>query len=96
MKRDEKFWYGLLIFAVLTVVGATLPILAEQSAEQSVPQQVIVRVDGASCPFCAFGLEECIDTIMASIRDMEPTEEQIDQGLHRGQTFFPCADTSEN
>ena len=63
MKRDEIFWYSLMMFAVLTVLEATLPALAQQSSEQNIPHHVIVRVDGASCPFCAFGLEKRIGRI---------------------------------
>ncbi len=36
--------------------------------------------------------EECVDIITASIRAMEPTEEQVDQGIHGGQEFRACAE----
>ena len=48
----------LMIF--LTVSGATLPALAQPLAENNASHQVVVRVDGVSCPFCAFGLEKRI------------------------------------
>ena len=63
MKRNGIFLYSVMMLAVLAVLGAALPILAQQSSEQSAPHQVIVRVDGASCPFCAFGLEKRIGRI---------------------------------
>lgn len=52
-----------------TLVTASLvfriasPILAEDPAPPISVQQIVVRVDGASCPFCAFGLEKRLGRI---------------------------------
>ncbi|HIA14526.1 MAG TPA: YbhB/YbcL family Raf kinase inhibitor-like protein [Nitrospirales bacterium] len=40
--------------------------------------------------------KECVDIIATSIRAMEPTEEQIDQGIHGGQEFHACPDAGDN
>ena len=48
----------MIVFTTWQVLGATLPVIAEQLIEANTAQQVIIRVDGASCPFCAFGLEK--------------------------------------
>ena len=40
--------------------------------------------------------EECVDIIDASIRAMEPTEEQIDRGIHGGQEFHACPGATDN
>lgn len=69
MTRDEILWNGLLIFAVVAVLGGAFPVLAKQSSQQSIPHQVIVRIDGASCPFCAFGLEKRIGRL-EGVRDV--------------------------
>ena len=48
----------MLIFTASLVFGQWLPLLAQQMSPPDSAQQIIVRVDGASCPFCAFGLEK--------------------------------------
>ena len=48
----------MFIFTGSLVLGQGLPLLAQESLPPDSPQQIIVRVDGASCPFCAFGLEK--------------------------------------
>ncbi len=48
----------MLIFTAALVFGQGVPLLAQQTSPQDSAQQIIVRVDGASCPFCAFGLEK--------------------------------------
>ena len=48
----------MFIFTGSLVFGQGLPLLAQESLPPDSPQQIIVRVDGASCPFCAFGLEK--------------------------------------
>lgn len=48
---------------VLMILLTVSPVLAQPLSENNAPQQVIVRVDGASCPFCAFGLEKRISRI---------------------------------
>ncbi len=48
----------MLIFTAALVFGQWPPLLAQQTPPPDSAQQIIVRVDGASCPFCAFGLEK--------------------------------------
>ncbi len=49
----------MLMCTASLVFGQGVPLLAQQtSPPDSAQQQIIVRVDGASCPFCAFGLEK--------------------------------------
>ncbi len=49
----------MLMCTASLVFGQGVPTLAQQtSPPDSAQQQIIVRVDGASCPFCAFGLEK--------------------------------------
>lgn len=48
----------MLIFTASLVLSQGLPLLAEQLHPPDSAQQIVVRVDGASCPFCAFGLEK--------------------------------------
>ena len=48
----------MLMFMASLVFGQWLPLLAQQTSPPDSAQQIIVRVDGASCPFCAFGLEK--------------------------------------
>lgn len=47
----------ILISASLTV-GPALHLLAQEAPPHDFAKQIIIRVDGASCPFCAFGLEK--------------------------------------
>ena len=37
-------------------------------------------------------VEECIEIVSESIRQLQPTEEQLARGIIGGQTFFPCAE----
>ncbi len=48
----------MLIFTASLVFGQGLPLLAQQTSPPDSAQQIVIRVDGASCPFCAFGLEK--------------------------------------
>ncbi|MFB3060661.1 MAG: heavy-metal-associated domain-containing protein, partial [Candidatus Binatia bacterium] len=45
------------------VFAPSVPPLAQEASPPDSPQQIIVRVDGASCPFCAFGLEKRLGRI---------------------------------
>ncbi len=45
------------------VVGTASPILAQQTSPNILAQEIFIRVDGASCPFCAFGLEKRLGLI---------------------------------
>ena len=40
--------------------------------------------------------EECVAVINASIWAMEPTQEQIDRGVHGGQEFHGCPQVSDS
>ena len=49
----------MLMLMASLVFSQWLPLLAQQTSPPDAAQQhIIVRVDGASCPFCAFGLEK--------------------------------------
>lgn len=48
----------LILFMGSPVIGTASRVLAEQASPNLSVQQIIIRVDGASCPFCAFGLEK--------------------------------------
>ena len=48
----------ILICTALLVFGVSLELVAQQTSPGDFTRQIIVRVDGASCPFCAFGLEK--------------------------------------
>ncbi len=48
---------------VLMILLTVSPVLSQPLSENNASQQVVVRVDGASCPFCAFGLEKRIGRI---------------------------------
>ncbi len=48
---------ALIIMGFLPL-AAGFPVLAQETNSPDSAQQIIVRVDGASCPFCAFGLEK--------------------------------------
>ena len=47
-----------LIIVGFLPLAAGFPVLAQETNSPDSTQQIIVRVDGASCPFCAFGLEK--------------------------------------
>lgn len=62
----------LVIFGLSLVVLPLVPALAQDSSTQ-----ITVRVDGLSCPFCAYGLEK-------KLKRLEGAEEvriNLDQGL---------------
>ena len=48
---------ALIIMGFLPL-SVGFPVLAQETNSPDSAQQIIVRVDGASCPFCAFGLEK--------------------------------------
>ncbi len=52
-----------LMFMVTIIAGQTLSLHAQQTTSSDFPQQIFIRVDGASCPFCAFGLEKRLGQI---------------------------------
>ena len=52
-----------LMFMVTIIGGQALSLRAQQTTSSDSPQQIFIRVDGASCPFCAFGLEKRLGQI---------------------------------
>ena len=49
---------------LVTIIGGHAHSLrAQQTPSRDSPQQIMIRVDGASCPFCAFGLEKRLGRI---------------------------------
>ena len=63
-----------MLFLILTT---GLQLLAQEQTEMAAEQKVRVRVDGLSCPFCAYGLEkklleiEGVKAVKISIDDGE-------------------------
>lgn len=53
-----------VLLTILVMAPTVLWTVSHGLAQESSPaQQIIVRVDGASCPFCAFGLEKKLGQI---------------------------------
>jgi mercuric ion binding protein len=50
----NKILFLMSLFAFLSIAGLN----AQTNVESSENQQIIVKVDGLSCPFCAYGLEK--------------------------------------
>lgn len=48
----------ILMLTASPVLLSVVSVLAQETAPATSAQQIIIRVDGASCPFCAFGLEK--------------------------------------
>ena len=42
----------------LIVIGLLLTVMVVPAFAQDSPAQIAIRVDGLSCPFCAYGLEK--------------------------------------
>ncbi len=53
----------MFVITAPLVIGSASPILAQPMPPDSSAQQIVIRVDGASCPFCAFGLEKRLGRI---------------------------------
>ncbi len=61
----------LIILVMLSpVLGAASHGLTQETSPNLSAQQIVIRVDGASCPFCAFGLEKRLGRIdgVANVR----------------------------
>lgn len=69
----------MLVITVSPIFGTSDLILAAETSAQPSAQQIIIRVDGASCPFCAFGLEKRLGQIegVAHVRIEMKTGEAI-------------------
>ena len=61
-----------LILMGLLVATIVLPAYAQDS-----PSQITIRVDGLSCPFCAYGLEKKLNKLEGT----EKVRIDIDQGV---------------
>ena len=67
----------LLVTFAMLLIGISSMSLAQSANENNETQQVQIRVDGLSCPFCAYGLEK-------KLQDIDGVSEikiDIDQGL---------------
>lgn len=53
----------LILISASLSVGPALPLLAQETPPHDSAKQIVIRVDGASCPFCAFGLEKRLGQI---------------------------------
>ena len=53
----------ILMLMVTIIGGHAHSLRAQQTPSRDSPQQIMIRVDGASCPFCAFGLEKRLGRI---------------------------------
>lgn len=69
----------MLVITVSPIFGTSDLILAAETSSQPSAQEIVIRVDGASCPFCAFGLEKRLGQIegVAHVRIEMKTGEAI-------------------
>ena len=76
-----------LIFMVTIIDGQGLSLRAQSATSSDSPRQIIVRVDGASCPFCAFGLEKRLRQIKG-VNDvkLEMKEGKVTITIEKGAT----------
>lgn len=60
----------MLVMTSSPIVCTSDLILAAETSSQSSAQEIVIRVDGASCPFCAFGLEKRLSRLagVATVR----------------------------
>lgn len=58
MKPHGALW---LLFLFSQLLVGTSPGVADRAG--TAPREIMIRVDGASCPFCAFGLEKRLGRI---------------------------------
>jgi len=59
MVRHMVFMFMFMV----TLIGGQGGVHAQLATSSDPPRQIIIRVDGASCPFCAFGLEKRLGKI---------------------------------
>ncbi len=74
-----------LAITMASTLGEVLPVPAQAASSTVEAQQIIIRVDGASCPFCAFGLEKRLGRIegVASVR-LEMKDGEVVVTLKKG------------
>lgn len=87
-RRINKMVLNVLLMLVITVspiFGTSDLILAAETSAQPSAQEIVIRVDGASCPFCAFGLEKKLGQIegVASVR-LEMKDGEVVVTLKKG------------
>ncbi len=76
-----------LMFMVTIIAGQGSSLHAQSATSSDSPRQIIVRVDGASCPFCAFGLEKRLGKIKGvSDVKLEMKEGKVIVTLEKGRT----------
>ena len=67
----------ILIITFTLLIGISSMTLAQSANENNQTQQVQIKVDGLSCPFCAYGLEKKLK----GIDGVNQIKIDIDQGL---------------
>ncbi len=67
----------LLVTFAMLLIGISSMSLAQSANENNQTQQVQIKVDGLSCPFCAYGLEKKLK----GIDGVNEIKIDIDQGL---------------
>ena len=65
---------GLLVMIVLLALASSLAVPAQDR-----PDEIAIRVDGLSCPFCAYGLEKKLKRLAGA----EKVEIDIEAGVAR-------------
>lgn len=75
----------IVVIIMSSTCGGVFPLLAEPGSPTLLAEQIIIRVDGASCPFCAFGLEKRLGRIegVASVR-LEMKDGEVVVTLKKG------------
>jgi len=51
----------------LILIGFLVAALAIPTIAQDSPKQITIRVDGLSCPFCAYGLEKKLNRLEGAV-----------------------------
>ncbi len=78
---------ALLITLILLAAGAPL---TAQDKDKQADKKIEARVDGLSCPFCAYGLEQKLKALTAIERlDIDINEGHIQIFLKKGRTVNP-------
>lgn len=86
MKAIQQVAIDAMLVIALGSVQAFSP-AGQHSPAGETPRHIIIRVDGASCPFCAFGLEKRIGRLdgVADVR-LEMKEGKVIVTLEQGAT----------
>jgi mercuric ion binding protein len=77
----------MILVLLLISSAVVIPFISVFAQQKPVPeaQEIIIRVDGASCPFCAFGLEKRLGQLagVASVR-LEMKDGEVFVTLKKG------------